>query len=60
MTVRLKYRGSFPEVEIPSLGGLTCERGESIDVPDEEAKSLLEGGDWDKVTSKPAKPAGKE
>jgi len=42
--VKLTYTGPYDEVEIPSAG-VVCKRGETVDVPDELGKSLLEQAD---------------
>ncbi|HYJ69631.1 MAG TPA: hypothetical protein VEX15_18415 [Nocardioidaceae bacterium] len=46
---KIKYVGSHDEVEIGETG-LLCKRGESVEVPDELAESLLEQpSNWEPV-----------
>lgn len=52
---RITYTGPHDEVEIPSAG-VVCKRGESVEVPDELGKSLLEQADnWQPLKATPNK-----
>ena len=47
--MKIKYVGPFVDgVELPTLN-LTAPHGESVEVPDEAAESLLATGDWEKA-----------
>jgi hypothetical protein len=53
--MRIKYPGPHLEVEVE---GHVCRRGETVDLPTDLAKRLVEQG-WVKV-AKPRKPKTKE
>lgn len=55
----IKYNGPYEEVEVPALGA-TIAKGESVEVSDAQAKSLLNSENWSEVAnSKNAKEATK-
>lgn len=56
--MKLRYPGPYPSVEIPAAG-LVARRGETVEVPDDLAASLVRQG-WEKVPARrrrnPSKP----
>lgn len=57
---KVKYVGPFEAVQVPAAGGVTVERGKSIDVDEAVARSLCQQKDnWER-TSKPRKKAAKK
>jgi hypothetical protein len=51
------YKGDHAEVMVPITAtvSVSCKWGESVDVPNEVAASLLESAAWVKAGSKPGK-----
>jgi hypothetical protein len=56
--VRITYDGPFDAVELPDLHGAVVKHGESVEVPDELGRSLVEQSCWSEA--KPARVAKKE
>jgi hypothetical protein len=55
----IKYLGPSEEVSLaPDAGGITFRRGQSVDVPDDLARSLLEQSTFAKAGKPPAKGRG--
>ncbi|BEP14813.1 hypothetical protein acdb102_31240 [Acidothermaceae bacterium B102] len=42
----VRYSGPHDEVDLPTLG-VTCKRGEAVDVPDESVSALTDQPCWD-------------
>jgi hypothetical protein len=55
--VRVTYTGPIDAVELPQTGAVV-KRGESVDVPDDLGKSLIQQSCWE--PAKPAKTPAKE
>lgn len=56
--MRIEYCGPYHAVEVPSLG-VTCKRGETIDVPDKTAQLMIKQDVW-KSAAPVAAPAEKK
>jgi hypothetical protein len=55
--MQLRYTGPHDIVEVPDAE-LIAKRGETVEVPDTIAASLIAQGTWTTTTKTPAKPAG--
>ena len=49
--MKIRYLGPFDAVEIPTLG-VTCEKGQEIEVDDEVGKNLGEQSSWEEASAK--------
>jgi hypothetical protein len=57
--MKLIYEGPHDTVEVPSAG-ITAERGQAVDVPDDVAKALLEQDTWTEARSESRRAKAKE